>query len=220
VETLRYSHGSVFTALGSSSTPTAYIASGSGDRHAGRPDMHRRVGHVGASTAVIADNVVDARMWPTYGIPISGMQVHARAERGSWSRGNPSIAVRCLIVDDSTDFVAAARSLLERQGMTIVGVASTGADALRLYQQLRPDVTLVDIDLGGESGFTVAEQLHQAPSATSLPVILISTHDGQDFADMIAASPALGFVHKSTLTANAIRDLVDSSPRVEEGDHG
>ena len=73
-----------------------------------------------------------------------------------------SCGVRCLIVDDSADFVGAARGLLERQGMTIVGVASNSAQALRRHEELRPDVTLVDIDLGGESGFELAEQIHQA----------------------------------------------------------
>jgi DNA-binding NarL/FixJ family response regulator len=43
--------------------------------------------------------------------------------------------------------------------MTVVGVASTGADALRRYEELRPEVTLIDVDLGRESGFAVAEQL-------------------------------------------------------------
>jgi DNA-binding NarL/FixJ family response regulator len=127
--------------------------------------------------------------------------------------------VRCLIVDDSPDFVEAARSLLERGGMTVVGVASTGADALRRYEELRPEVTLVDIDLGTESGFAVAEQLHQVQSAASLPMILVSTHDEQDFADMIAASPALGFVPKSALTADAIRNLVDRSAGLQKCDH-
>ena len=37
--------------------------------------------------------------------------------------------------------------------MTIVGVAFTGADALRGYEQLRPDVTFLDVDLGSEAGF-------------------------------------------------------------------
>ena len=46
--------------------------------------------------------------------------------------------MRCLIVDDSPGFVEAARRLLERNGMTIVGVASTGADALRLYEAFGP----------------------------------------------------------------------------------
>ena len=70
--------------------------------------------------------------------------------------------MRCLIVDDSAHFVAAARGLLEREGVAVVGVASTGADALRCFEELRPDVTLVDVHLGGESGFDVAEQLHRA----------------------------------------------------------
>lgn len=128
--------------------------------------------------------------------------------------------MRCLIVDDSADFVDAARSLLERHGMTIVGVASTAADALRRYEELLPDVTLVDIDLGGESGFDVAEQLHSATSATSSPVILISTHDEQDFAELIEVSPAMGFLSKSALTVDAIRDLVDGSARLKKGEHG
>jgi DNA-binding NarL/FixJ family response regulator len=116
--------------------------------------------------------------------------------------------MRCLIVDDSAHFVAAARGLLEREGVAIVGVASTGADALRCFEALRPDVTLVDLDLGGESGFDVAVQLHRAAGPTAPPVILISTHAAQDFAELIETSPAAGFVAKSALSGSAIRDLV------------
>jgi DNA-binding response OmpR family regulator len=115
--------------------------------------------------------------------------------------------MRCLIVDDSAHFVAAACGLLERQGFTVVGVAST-ADALRYFDELRPDVTLVDLDLGGESGFEVAEQLHRAASAAPSPVILISTHAAQDFTDLIEMSPAVGFVSKSALSVGAIHDLL------------
>jgi DNA-binding NarL/FixJ family response regulator len=119
-----------------------------------------------------------------------------------------SCPMRCLIVDDSAHFVAAACGLLERQGFTVVGVASTGADALRYFDELRPDVTLVDLDLGGESGFEVAEQLHRAASAAPSPVILISTHAAQDFTDLIEMSPAVGFVSKSALSVGAIHDLL------------
>jgi CheY-like chemotaxis protein len=118
--------------------------------------------------------------------------------------------MRCLIVDDSADFVDAARGLLERQGLTVVGVAATSAEALRRFEELRPDVTLVDLDLGGESGFELAEQLHQA-AHTPPPVILISTHAAQDFAEMIETSPAVGFVSKSALTGCAIRELLRQS---------
>ncbi|HEX4558248.1 MAG TPA: response regulator transcription factor [Mycobacterium sp.] len=116
--------------------------------------------------------------------------------------------MRCLIVDDSPHFVDAARNLLESRGFTVVGVASSGIEARRCFEELRPDVTLVDVDLGNESGFEVAEQLQRAGGPAPLPVILISTHDAEDFGDMIAASPAVGFLAKSTLSPDAIRDLL------------
>jgi DNA-binding NarL/FixJ family response regulator len=116
------------------------------------------------------------------------------------------VNLRCLIVDDSSRFLAAARGLLERQGMVVVGVASSGAQALRLVEELRPDVTLVDIDLGGESGLDVARQLSGV--ATPTPVILTSTHAEEDFASLIAASPAIGFLPKAALSAGAIRGML------------
>ena len=127
--------------------------------------------------------------------------------------------MRCLIVDDSVDFVVAARGLLECEGITVVGVASTSADALGRFEQLRPDVTLVDINLGVESGFEVAEQLHRAGGPSPSPVILISTHAAQDFTELIETSPAVGFLSKTALTCAAIGDLVGGSARLQEGDH-
>jgi CheY-like chemotaxis protein len=118
--------------------------------------------------------------------------------------------LRCLIVDDSPRFQDAARGLLEREGVTVVGVASTGAEALRSVGALRPDVTLVDIDLGGESGFEVAVRLHRDAGVSPSRVILISTHAEQDYAELIAASPVVGFLSKSALSAGAIRALLGS----------
>ncbi|MGW0357032.1 response regulator [Nocardia nova] len=111
----------------------------------------------------------------------------------------------CVIVDDSTFFLAAARNLLQQQGISIVGVAATVSEALRRVEELRPDLALVDIDLGGESGFELAERL----AGTSVPVVLISTHAQQDFADLIAESPAVGFLAKSDLSSVAILALLD-----------
>jgi DNA-binding NarL/FixJ family response regulator len=115
--------------------------------------------------------------------------------------------MRCLIVDDSANFRDAAAAMLERAGICVVGMASNSVDALNLYRELRPDVTLVDVDLGAESGFDLAVQLQNADSP-SPSVILISTHSEQDFADMIAASPALGFLPKFALSPGAIRNLL------------
>ena len=108
--------------------------------------------------------------------------------------------IRCLIVDDNREFLDSARVLLEREGIAVVGVATTSADALRLERELRPDVVLVDLRLGNENGFDLARQL----SAT---VILISTHAEDEYAEAIAASPAAGFIPKAHLSASAILRL-------------
>jgi CheY-like chemotaxis protein len=118
--------------------------------------------------------------------------------------------LRCLIVDDSRRFLDAARGLLERQGITVVGEASTSAEALQLVVELQPDVTLLDIDLGGESGCELARRLSRETNTALSRIILISTHAEQDYADLIAASPVVGFLSKSTLSAGAIRDLLGS----------
>jgi DNA-binding NarL/FixJ family response regulator len=115
-----------------------------------------------------------------------------------------SVLVRCLIVDDNPEFLDAATRLLEGQGMRIVGVASSGAEAVVQAQALRPAVVLVDVKLGDENGFDVVRQL-------AGPVILISTYAERDFADPIAESPALGFLSKSRLSASAIEKLVASA---------
>jgi DNA-binding NarL/FixJ family response regulator len=139
--------------------------------------------------------------------------------RGAFPPCDPDIMLRCLIIDDSKLFQDAARSLLELGGIAVVGVASNGAEALQRVEELRPDVTLLDVDLGGASGFDLAHRLHQETSPPRAPVILISTHREADYADLIAASPVVGFLPKSTLSAKAVRDLLgrgddgENSPR-------
>ena len=116
--------------------------------------------------------------------------------------------MRCLIVDDSADFRDAVSAMLERAGISVVGKATNSAEALRCYKDLHPDVVLVDIDLGGDDGFALAEQLDRASTASALAVILVSTYAESDLAEMIDASPAVGFLQKFSLSPDAIRDLV------------
>jgi CheY-like chemotaxis protein len=114
-----------------------------------------------------------------------------------------------LIVDDNKSFLEAASILLEREGLSIAGVASTGADALRQVEALHPDVVLVDIFLGEESGLDLTKRLVQDGVVHEAPVILISTHSQADLEDLITASPAAGFLPKAELSASAIRGIVD-----------
>jgi DNA-binding NarL/FixJ family response regulator len=118
------------------------------------------------------------------------------------------MTLRCVIVDDNPAVLRAARDLLEGQGIAVVGAAATSENALSLMTQLRPHVGLVDIDLGPESGFELARRLAQCRDTARTRVILMSTHDEADYAKLIAASPAIGFVPKSSLSATAIRRLL------------
>jgi DNA-binding NarL/FixJ family response regulator len=110
-----------------------------------------------------------------------------------------------LIIDDNTRFLDAARSTLERQGIDVLDTATTTAEALRRAEALRPDVVLVDISLGDESGFELARRL---VDDLRTRVVLISTRAEDDYADLIATSPAVGFLPKSQLSGTALRGLL------------
>jgi DNA-binding NarL/FixJ family response regulator len=129
-------------------------------------------------------------------------------DRRPLRRDREAVPLRCLIVDDNAYFLRAARLLLEREGIAVVAVASTGDDALREAEALTPDVVLVDIDLGGESGFEVVGRLHGRLGTSPSDLILISTHCEDEFADLIATTPVAGFISKSRLSAGSIHQLL------------
>jgi DNA-binding NarL/FixJ family response regulator len=115
-------------------------------------------------------------------------------------------ALRMVIVDDNSHFLAAARAVLERDGISVVGVAGTRAEALLVAAEMQPDVVLVDVDLGQESGFDLAQDL---AASANVRVVLISAYPEAELADLIAASPAAGFVSKAHLSARAVAELLE-----------
>jgi DNA-binding NarL/FixJ family response regulator len=121
-----------------------------------------------------------------------------------------AMTIRCLIVDDQDCFLRSARDVLESDGIDVVSVAATSAEALQRAEELHPDVALIDIMLGAEFGFDLAYTFEQ-----TLPeppcVIMISTYAETDLADMITASPAIGFLSKAHLSGGAIRALVKNA---------
>ena len=114
------------------------------------------------------------------------------------------MGLRCLIVDDNARFLEAARALLEREGLHVVGVASSAAEAIQHARDLEPEVVLVDVYLGAESGFELTKGLAEVHTAS---IILISTHAETDFDELIADSAAAGFIPKERLSADAVRAL-------------
>jgi|SRR5690348_6737580 DNA-binding NarL/FixJ family response regulator len=116
--------------------------------------------------------------------------------------------MRCLIVDDSASFRDAACRMLARGGVDVVASATNSSEAVRLCRELQPDVVLVDVMLGRESGFDLALRLQSSELPRRPAVVLVSTYAEQDLAEMIETSPAVGFLPKFALSVAAIEDLV------------
>ena len=113
----------------------------------------------------------------------------------------------CVIVDDDENFLDVARASLERGGLIVAGVAGSRAAAVQRVGVLRPDIVLVDIRLGAESGFDVAREL--AAGGHPARLIMISSYAEADYADLIAEAPVAGFLSKTELSAVAIRRMLD-----------
>jgi DNA-binding NarL/FixJ family response regulator len=121
--------------------------------------------------------------------------------------------VRCLLVDDNDAFLKAATVLLQREGVTVVGVASSIAEGLQEARAKRPDVILIDIGLGDESGFELARRVAVLDGHLGgAELIMISSRAEADYAELVAASPAAGFLAKDELSAEGIRRILVCTP--------
>jgi CheY-like chemotaxis protein len=100
--------------------------------------------------------------------------------------------------------------MLEREGLVVVDAVATADEAVARVRELEPAVALVDIDLNGASGFDVVERIatlgKHAPT-----VILISAYSATDYAELVEASSAVGFISKASLSGNAIRELLGAA---------
>jgi len=112
-----------------------------------------------------------------------------------------------LIVDDHASFRASARALFEAEGYDVVGEAADGAEALDAVRSLRPDVVLLDVQLPDTDGFALA---HRIAENGDLPrIVLTSSRELADYADLVETTPARGFVTKDELTGQTLADLLE-----------
>jgi len=119
--------------------------------------------------------------------------------------------IRILIADDQELVRTGFRVVLDAEpDLEVVAEAADGFAAIEAAETLRPDVVLVDVSLGEESGFELARRL-VAGGARGATVILISTRSEADLADLVVLSPAAGFISKSELSAGAIRGFFDGA---------
>lgn len=118
------------------------------------------------------------------------------------------MALDALIVDDNEQFLVSASALLEREGLHVV-TASTWDEALTQVHEQRPDVVLIDLNLGSVSGLALAAELTSAV-VEAPAMILISSESSDDVRDLLIGSPVRGFLSKLDLSAQAIESVLGS----------
>lgn len=111
-----------------------------------------------------------------------------------------------LVVDDHPGFRARARQLLEAEGYEVVGEAADGQTALAEAARLHPEVVLLDVQLPDLDGFDVAAQLTANGDVPA--VVLTSSRDWSDSAELILRSGARGFLPKDQLSGEAVGALL------------
>lgn len=84
-------------------------------------------------------------------------------------------SLKILVVDDHPVVVSGCRSVLEGELYRVEG-AESAESALKMYTKMKPDVTLVDINLPGVSGFELIRRLLQKDSAARIIAFSVSEH--------------------------------------------
>jgi len=116
------------------------------------------------------------------------------------------MAIRVLIVDDHAAFRATARSLLEADGLEVVGEAEDGASGIAAARSIRPEVVLLDVQLPDTDGFAVAAEL--AGNGHRPTIVLTSSRSAEELAGMLATTAADGFIPKAELSGAALASFL------------
>jgi DNA-binding NarL/FixJ family response regulator len=118
----------------------------------------------------------------------------------------PAQPVTLVVVDDDANFRRAARELFTMRGYSVLCEAGCTASALSAVRRLLPDVVVVDIHLGEESGFDLARELTR--EHPGLAVVLMSAASPNGGAEHVRASGARGFLPKSRITVTDLSEIL------------
>jgi DNA-binding NarL/FixJ family response regulator len=114
--------------------------------------------------------------------------------------------IRILIADDHTLFRLAIRTLLRTvPGLTVVGEATTGAEAIDLAAELAPDLVLMDLQMPDVSGIQATRDITRASRSTRILVLTLFQDDDSVFAALRAG--AIGYIVKDTDEEELIRAI-------------
>lgn len=116
---------------------------------------------------------------------------------------------RILVADDCPMVRSAVVGVLEREGHTVIGVAGDGAEAVRLAQQLCPDVAILDLSMPHLDGLGAAREIRRECPATRL--VLLTAHNSEDHIAVALSAGFDAFVAKSDASddlGRAVREVM------------
>ena len=120
------------------------------------------------------------------------------------------VPLRVFIADDSVPVVEMLTQFLARPGaIEVVGVGATEREALDSIEGLKPDVMLVDLELGEGSGANVIRAVRARPEWRELNLFVTSSHDSQPLRAGVIALGADGYYDK-------VKELLALSEKLEE----
>lgn len=99
---------------------------------------------------------------------------------------------RILVVDDDRLILSTLSMGLEKAGFVILR-ASSGEEAVRICQHLRPDLILMDIRMPGISGLEAVQRIH---ATVEVPVIFLSAYDDADIVEQAVGQGGMGYLVK------------------------
>jgi DNA-binding NarL/FixJ family response regulator len=118
------------------------------------------------------------------------------------------VTLRVVIADDQEMVRSGFRMILESQGVDVVGEAGDGRTAVRLAQELRPDVCLLDIRMPEMDGLEATRLLAGPNVSRPIKVVVVTTFDLDEYVHTAIRNGASGFLLKDagpTLLLEAIR---------------
>jgi DNA-binding NarL/FixJ family response regulator len=122
------------------------------------------------------------------------------------------VAVKILIADDHEIVRQGIRRVLEvKPEWEICGEAANGQEAVRMAQELSPDIIIMDVTMPVMSGFEAADEISRLPLGSR--VLFFTMHDSGSMAGSVRKSGAQGYVVKS----RAAQDLVQALERLLRG---
>jgi two-component system, NarL family, response regulator DegU len=123
--------------------------------------------------------------------------------------------INVILADDHPVVRAGIRNLLEQASdIAIIGEASDGSEAIKMVEELNPDVLLLDMEMPGISGSQVAQELMN--SGSNVHILALSAHDDKEYIQELLASGAAGYLVKEEVP-EAIVEAVRGVSRGERG---